>query len=64
MTAENAKFVAYYTAGETIVAVASMGMDPIMTKSAELMKANWVPTVPQLRPKSRPKHRNKPLRFE
>ncbi|KAJ5852866.1 hypothetical protein N7534_005409 [Penicillium rubens] len=38
-----AKFVAYYTAGETIVAVASMGMDPIMTKSAELMKAGKMP---------------------
>ncbi|CAG8145883.1 unnamed protein product [Penicillium nalgiovense] len=38
-----AKFVAYYTAGETVVAVASMGMDPIMAKSAELMKAGKMP---------------------
>jgi NADPH-dependent 2,4-dienoyl-CoA reductase/sulfur reductase-like enzyme len=32
------KFVAYYTAGETVVAVATMGVDPVMSKSAELMR--------------------------
>jgi len=31
-------FVAYYTAGETVVAVASMMKDPYMTQAAELMR--------------------------
>ncbi|KAG5288756.1 rhodocoxin reductase [Histoplasma capsulatum G186AR] len=35
---EAAKFVAYYVLGETVVAVASLGMDPIVMKCAELMK--------------------------
>ncbi|KLJ07348.1 hypothetical protein EMPG_17171 [Blastomyces silverae] len=35
---EAGKFVAYYVLGETVVAVASMGMDPIVMKCAELMK--------------------------
>jgi NADPH-dependent 2,4-dienoyl-CoA reductase/sulfur reductase-like enzyme len=33
------KFVAYYTEGETVVAVATMGVDPVMVQSAELMRA-------------------------
>lgn len=32
------KFVAFYTSGETVVAVATMGVDPVMSKSAELMR--------------------------
>lgn len=36
---ENSKFAAYYTKGEDVVAVASMMMDPVMVKSAELMRA-------------------------
>lgn len=35
---ENSKFVAYYTKGEEVVALASMQWDPIMTKTAELMR--------------------------
>ena len=35
---EEAKFVAYYAKGDEIVAVASMGMDPIVMKCAELMR--------------------------
>ncbi|KAJ5681474.1 Apoptosis-inducing factor 1 [Penicillium maclennaniae] len=35
---ESGKFTAYYTKGETVVAVATMGMDPIMVKCAELMR--------------------------
>lgn len=35
---EEAKFTAFYTKGETIVAVATMGMDPVMSKCAELMR--------------------------
>ncbi|PGH06258.1 hypothetical protein GX51_02455 [Blastomyces parvus] len=36
---EAGKFVAYYVLGETVVAVASIGMDPIVMKCAELMKS-------------------------
>lgn len=35
---ENAKFVAYYFKGETVVAVATMGVDPVMSKVAALMR--------------------------
>jgi NADPH-dependent 2,4-dienoyl-CoA reductase/sulfur reductase-like enzyme len=35
---ENGKFAAYYCKGDTVVAMASMMMDPIMVKSAELMR--------------------------
>jgi NADPH-dependent 2,4-dienoyl-CoA reductase/sulfur reductase-like enzyme len=35
---EEAKFVAFYAKGEEIIAVASMGMDPVVMKSAELMR--------------------------
>lgn len=40
---ENAKFTAYYAKGDTIVAVATMGMDPIMVKAAELMRRGNMP---------------------
>ncbi|KAI0811892.1 hypothetical protein GGR55DRAFT_687998 [Xylaria sp. FL0064] len=42
------KFVAYYCKGDTVVAVASMGKDPAMTKSAELMREGAMPTKGQL----------------
>ncbi|KAL4917097.1 hypothetical protein BDW62DRAFT_202094 [Aspergillus aurantiobrunneus] len=45
---ENAKFVAYYTKGETVVAVATMGMDPVMVKSAELMRRNNMPSKKEI----------------
>ncbi|GAP85898.1 putative monodehydroascorbate reductase [Rosellinia necatrix] len=45
--AEN-KFVAYYCKGDTVVAVASMGKDPAMTKSAELMREGAMPSKGQL----------------
>ncbi|KAI9925704.1 hypothetical protein ASPWEDRAFT_113368 [Aspergillus wentii DTO 134E9] len=45
---ENAKFVAYYTKGNTVVAVATMGMDPIMAKSAELMRRGNMPTKAEI----------------
>lgn len=32
------KFMAFYTSGETVIAVATMGVDPVMSKSAELMR--------------------------
>ncbi|KAJ5096312.1 hypothetical protein NUU61_005668 [Penicillium alfredii] len=45
---ENAKFVAYYCRGDTVVAVATMGMDPVMTKSAELMRRGNMPGKKQI----------------
>jgi hypothetical protein len=45
--AEN-KFVAYYCKGETVVAMASMGKDPAMAQSAELMRVNKMPTKTEL----------------
>jgi NADPH-dependent 2,4-dienoyl-CoA reductase/sulfur reductase-like enzyme len=41
---ENAKFAAFYCKDQTVVAVATMGMDPIMTKCAELMRRGHMPS--------------------
>ncbi|KAL9115927.1 MAG: hypothetical protein Q9227_000295 [Pyrenula ochraceoflavens] len=41
---ENGKFAAYYAKGDTIVAVASMMMDPIMVQCAELMRRGKMPS--------------------
>lgn len=46
---DEAKFAAYYTKGETVVAVASMQMDPVMTKSAELMRRGHMPSKSELK---------------
>jgi Reductase C-terminal len=35
---EESKFTAYYTKGDMVVAVATMMMDPVMAKCAELMR--------------------------
>lgn len=43
-----ASFVAYYTKGETVVAMASMGRDPLMVQSADLMRVGGMPTKSQL----------------
>ncbi|KOS19890.1 Apoptosis-inducing factor 1 [Escovopsis weberi] len=43
------KFVAYYTKGETVVAVASMGMDPAIAQSVELMKLGKMPSKSQVK---------------
>jgi NADPH-dependent 2,4-dienoyl-CoA reductase/sulfur reductase-like enzyme len=45
---EQAKFVAYYTKGETVVAVGTMGIDPIMTHASELMRRGNMPTKSEL----------------
>jgi len=37
------KWVAYYTSGDTVVAMASMGMDPVMAQCAQLMQLNKMP---------------------
>ncbi|KAI1344682.1 monodehydroascorbate reductase [Xylariaceae sp. FL0016] len=43
------KFVAYYCKGDTVVAMTSMGADPAMAKSAELMKLGAMPSKAELR---------------
>ena len=43
------KFAAFYGKGDTVVAVASVMMDPIMTKSAELMRRGKMPSFGQVR---------------
>lgn len=45
---ENGKFVAYYSKGDTIVAVATMGVDPVMAKSAELMRRGNMPSKKEI----------------
>jgi NADPH-dependent 2,4-dienoyl-CoA reductase/sulfur reductase-like enzyme len=42
------KFVAYYCKGETVVAVASMGMDPTMVQSSELLRLGKMPSRREL----------------
>ncbi|EMR68680.1 putative monodehydroascorbate reductase protein [Eutypa lata UCREL1] len=46
---EEGKFVAYYSSGETVVAMASMGVDPAMSKSAQLMRMGAMPTKSELK---------------
>ncbi|KAH0421213.1 nadh oxidase [Colletotrichum camelliae] len=45
---EESSFVAYYTKGDTVVAMASMGKDPAMVQSAELMVLGKMPSKKQL----------------
>ncbi|KAJ9638067.1 Apoptosis-inducing factor 1 [Knufia peltigerae] len=45
---DNGKFAAYYCKGDTVVAVASMMMDPIMVKCAELMRHNKMPSKKEI----------------
>ena len=42
------KFAAFYGKGDTVVAVASMMMDPIMSQSAELMRRGKMPSMKDL----------------
>lgn len=45
---EKPSFVAYYTKGDVVVAVASMMKDPYMTQSAELMRRGKMPSKGEL----------------
>ncbi|KIX07708.1 uncharacterized protein Z518_02362 [Rhinocladiella mackenziei CBS 650.93] len=45
---ENGKFAAYYAKGAEIVAVASMMMDPVMVKCAELMRSGKMPSKSEI----------------
>lgn len=46
---DEGSFAAFYAKGETVVAVASMMMDPVMTQSAELMRRGKMPSKSELR---------------
>ena len=46
---QNPSWVAYYTQGEEVVAVASMMKDPYMTQCAELMRRNNMPKKSELK---------------
>ncbi|KAF8476027.1 hypothetical protein BDZ91DRAFT_818616 [Kalaharituber pfeilii] len=46
---EEAKFIAFYCKGETVVAVASMQQDPAMSQSAELMRRGGMPSKSELK---------------
>lgn len=46
---EEGKFAAFYAKGDTVVAVASMQMDPVMVQSAELMRRGNMPGLSELR---------------
>ncbi len=46
---DEAKFAAFYGKGDTVVAVASMQMDPVMSQSAELMRRKKMPSLSELR---------------
>ena len=45
---EEGKWIAYYTKGDTVVAMASMGKDPAMAQVAQMMQLNKMPTKQQL----------------
>ncbi|KKA30441.1 hypothetical protein TD95_005443 [Thielaviopsis punctulata] len=45
---DSGKFVAFYTKGEVIVAVATMGKDPVMAKAVELMRLGKMPSKGQV----------------
>ncbi|KAL8713305.1 MAG: hypothetical protein Q9220_002504 [cf. Caloplaca sp. 1 TL-2023] len=46
---DEAKFAAFYGKGDTVVAVASMQMDPVMSQSAELMRRGKMLPLSELR---------------
>ncbi|KAF7526856.1 hypothetical protein G7054_g10629 [Neopestalotiopsis clavispora] len=46
---EENNFVAYYTKGETVVALASMGRDPVMAQAAEMMRRDKMPSKSQIK---------------
>lgn len=46
---DQAKFAAYYAHGETVVAVATMQMDPVVSKCAELMRRGKMPSKSELK---------------
>lgn len=45
---EKDKFVAYYTEGDNVVAVASMGSDPVVMQCSELMRRKMMPSKKEI----------------
>ncbi|KAI6250327.1 Apoptosis-inducing factor 1 [Erysiphe necator] len=45
---EELKFVVYYTKGETVVAVGSIGFDPVVAQASELMRRGDMPSKTEL----------------
>jgi NADPH-dependent 2,4-dienoyl-CoA reductase/sulfur reductase-like enzyme/nitrite reductase/ring-hydroxylating ferredoxin subunit len=45
---EESKFAGFYTKGDTVVAVVSMGYDPVVSKASELMRAGTMPEKKKL----------------
>ncbi|KAM3525191.1 hypothetical protein NHJ13051_004148 [Beauveria bassiana] len=45
---EQSKFIVYYTRGDTVVAAASIGMDPAVMQTAELMRVGRMPNKAML----------------
>jgi len=43
------KFVAYYTKGDKVIAIASMQADPIVSKSSELMRLGLMPSASEIK---------------
>jgi len=46
---EEMKFVAYYTKGDRVIAVASMQRDPIVSKCSELLRLGLMPSASEIR---------------
>jgi Reductase C-terminal len=46
---EAGNFAAYYTNGETVVAVASMGVDPLVMHATELMRRGIMPSKTEIK---------------
>ncbi|KAI1846992.1 hypothetical protein JX265_006811 [Neoarthrinium moseri] len=46
---EESNFVAYYTKGDIVVALASMGRDPVMVQAAELMRRDKMPSKSEIK---------------
>lgn len=47
---DEGKWAAFYCQGETVVAVATMGMDPVMSQAAQLMRVGKMPPKTELKP--------------
>lgn len=43
------KFAAYYAKGDDVVAVATMGVDPLMVQCSELIRINAMPTLSEIK---------------
>ncbi|SNX81339.1 related to rhodocoxin reductase [Melanopsichium pennsylvanicum] len=46
---EELKFAAYYAKGDQVVAVATMGVDPLMVQSSELIRINAMPKLSEIK---------------